>query len=150
MRKAGHPPRAWIEDVRVKSWFSPRRISWTSICRWVQKRGPYQSLCIVVVPLAIVEPLKLVAAVVAGSGHWVTGTITIGCAYLVSVFFLERLFIIAKPNLLKLGWFATGWRWFVAMRSKALALAKSAFLSVSRISGRSKRERAQRFHPSPR
>jgi hypothetical protein len=97
----------------------------------VQSLGPYASLAVVAVPLAIVEPLKLVAAVVAGSGHWVTGTITIACAYLVSLFFVERLFVIAKPKLLTLHWFAAGWTWFVAMRGKALALIKWPFVGTN-------------------
>ena len=124
------------------------RFIWTPIRRWVQGLGPYASLAVVAVPLAIVEPLKLVAGVVAGSGHWVTGTITIGCAYLVSLFFVERLFVIAKPKLLTLHWFAAGWTWFVAMRGKALALIKWPFIGASRTARRRKRERAQRFHPT--
>lgn len=126
------------------------RIFWTPIRRWVQGLGPYASLCVVVVPLAIVEPLKLVAAVVAGTGHWLTGTITIVCAYLVSLFFVERLFVIAKPKLLTLHWFAVGWNWFVRMRSKTLALIKWPFVGAGRTPRRRRRERAQRFRPSPR
>jgi hypothetical protein len=122
--------------------FSPGRIIWTPIRRWVQSLGPYASLCVVVVPLAIVEPLKLVAAVVAGSGHWVTGTVTIGCAYLVSLFFVERLFVIAKPKLLTLRWFAAAWTWFVAMRGKALALIKWPFVGANRTDLRRKRKKA--------
>jgi hypothetical protein len=122
-------------------------IIWAPIRRWVQSLGPYASLAVVGVPLAIVEPLKLVAAVVAGTGHWLTGTITIGCAYLVSLFFVERLFVIAKPKLLTLHWFAAGWNWFVAIRSKALALIKWPFVGASRTPRRRRRERARRFHP---
>jgi hypothetical protein len=122
----------------VKSVFWPARVVWTPIRRWVQSLGPYASLCVVAVPLAIVEPLKLIAAVVAGSGHWLTGTITIACAYLVSLFFVERLFVIAKPKLLTLPWFAAGWKWFVGIRSRALAL----FVSANRTALRRRRKRA--------
>lgn len=128
----------------------PAPIIWTPIRRWVQNLGPYASLVVVVVPLAIVEPLKLIAAVVAGTGHWLTGTITIVCAYLVSLFFVERLFVIAKPKLLTLPWFAAGWNWFVAMRGKALALVKWPPVSAKPTTVRRKRRRAQRLHPAPR
>jgi hypothetical protein len=131
--------RKSIREPRVKSSFSPAQIVWTPICRWVQSLGPYVSLCVVVVPLAIVEPLKLVAAVVAGSGHWVTGTVTIACAYAVSLFFVERLFVIAKPKLLMLPWFAAGWKWFVAVRSKTLALIKWPFAGADRTALQRKR-----------
>jgi hypothetical protein len=126
------------------------RIIWHPIRRWMQGLGPYASLVVVGVPLAIVEPLKLVAAVVAGTGHWLTGTITIVCAYLVSLFFVERLFVIAKPKLLTLHWFAVGWNWFVAVRRKALALIRWPPVSANRTAVRRKRRRATKFHPSPR
>jgi hypothetical protein len=126
----------------VRNVFSPVRTIWTPIRRWVQGLGPYASLCVVVVPLAIVEPLKLIAAVVAGSGHWVTGTVTIACAYAVSLFFVERLFIAAKPKLLTLPWFAAAWKWFVAARSKVLALIKWSFVVTNRTDLRRKRKRA--------
>src|ERR1051326_5387224 len=48
------------------------RIIWTPIRRWVQGLGPYTSLVVVAVALAIVEPLKLVGAVVAGTGPLLT------------------------------------------------------------------------------
>jgi hypothetical protein len=118
------------------------RIIWTPIRRWMQGLGPYTSLVVVGVPLAIVEPLKLIAAVVAGTGHWLTGTITIVCAYLVSLFFVERLFVIAKPKLLTLRWFAAAWNWFVAMRGKALALIRWPPVSTNRASVKRRRRRA--------
>ena len=40
------------------------------IRRRIQKLGPYQSLILILLPLLLVEPLKLVALVIAGKGHW--------------------------------------------------------------------------------
>jgi len=88
--------------------------------RAIERLSPYASSCVVAVPLAIVEPLKLVAVVIAGSGHWITGTVTIGCAYALSLLLVERLFLIVKPKLLTLRWFATLWKWFVATRGTVL------------------------------
>ena len=70
--------------------------------------------------MAIIEPLKLVAVVIAGSGHWITGTIAIGCAYALSLLVIERLFLIVKPKLLTLPWFAACWNWFVGARGAVL------------------------------
>lgn len=91
----------------------------------IERLAPYPSLLLVAVPLAIVEPLKLAVLVIAGDGHWITGIIALICAYAVSLFVTERLFVIVKPKLLELPWFAVGWRYFVSMRRKAwLALQK--------------------------
>ena len=40
-----------------------------SIHRFLNRLGPYQALLTLAVPLAIVEPLKLVALFVLGGGH---------------------------------------------------------------------------------
>jgi hypothetical protein len=88
--------------------------------RSIGRLGPYPSLLIVTVPLAIAEPLKLAALFVLGGGHWTVGVIVIICAYATSLFITERLFAIVKPNLLKLPWFAVAWSWFVAVRDKGV------------------------------
>ena len=45
-----------------------------SMRRFLERLPPYSSLVVVAVPLAIVEPLKLAAVLVAGDGDWLTGT----------------------------------------------------------------------------
>lgn len=54
-------------------------------------------LALLIVPVGLVEPLKLVALFVAGKGHWLSGTAMIIGAYVVSFFFVERLFRVIKP-----------------------------------------------------
>jgi hypothetical protein len=72
------------------------------------------------VPLALVEPLKLVALIVAGEGHWLTGTGMILGAYAVSILVVERLFRVVKPKLMTLSWFAKLWMRLVALRNKLI------------------------------
>ncbi len=91
-----------------------------SLRRSLERLGPYPSLLVLAVPLSIVEPLKLVAVFVVGDGHWLAGTFVMLGAYAGSLFVTERLFVIVKPKLLCLPWFATIWTWFVALREKAL------------------------------
>jgi hypothetical protein len=101
---------------------SPIRHSRSSrLRRWIEGLGPYQSLVLLAIPISLVEPLKLAAVAIAGSGHWITGTITIVCAYAASLLFVERLFKIVKPKLLTLPWFARLWNWLLAVRGRALA-----------------------------
>jgi hypothetical protein len=89
-----------------------------SLRRRSQKLGPYQSLALLAVPLAFAEPLKLIAVYVAGGGRWVTATGMMIAAYCASLLVVERLFRAVKPKLLMLGWFATLWGWWVALRNK--------------------------------
>ena len=88
--------------------------------RRIQRLSPYQSLALLMVPVALVEPLKLVALFVAGGGHWLTGTGIMVAAYAASLLVLERLFRVVKPKLLTLVWFAKVWSWVIALRDKVI------------------------------
>jgi hypothetical protein len=87
---------------------------------WIESLGPYQSLLLVAVPVCLVEPMKLAAVAIAGEGHWIAGTGMIIAAYAASLLLVERLFLIAKPKLLTLPWFASIWTRFVALRATVL------------------------------
>jgi hypothetical protein len=91
------------------------------IRRRLQKVSPYASLILLLIPLLLVEPLKLVAVIVAGGGHWLTGTGMLVGAYAASLLVTERLFQIVKPKLMTIGWFAKLWSGFVALRAKLVA-----------------------------
>ena len=84
--------------------------------RRIQQLGPYQSLALMLLPILLVEPLKIVALLVAGGGHWLTGTGIMIAAYAVSLVFVERLFKVVKSKLMTMNWFANMWTWFTAMR----------------------------------
>jgi hypothetical protein len=90
--------------------------------RLVEGLGPYQSFALLLVSIGLVEPLKLIAVAVAGDGHWIIGTVMIVAAYAAGLLLVDRLFVVVKPKLLTLPWFARLWRWFVAVRSKAVRL----------------------------
>jgi hypothetical protein len=99
----------------------PRR-GMTAIARTrrrLQQTGPYLSLLLMLLPLLLVEPLKIAALVVAGKGHWMSGTGILVAAYAVSLLFVERLFKVVKPKLMTLDWFARSWTWFTAIRDRA-------------------------------
>jgi hypothetical protein len=100
--------------------------------RFLNRLGPYQSLLILAVPLAIVEPLKLVALFVVGGGHFIAGVLVMICAYAGSLFITERLFVVLKPKLLTLPWFAFGWRWFVTARDKLFSWLRRTWTRVRR------------------
>jgi hypothetical protein len=101
--------------------------------RRLEQLGPYPSLLVLAVPLAVVEPFKLVAVLIAGGGHFVTGLFFLILTYVVSLVVTERLFIILKPKLLMLPWFAKSWRWFVALRRLGLRWLRSLWTPAGKF-----------------
>ena len=69
-------------------------------------------------PIAIVEPLKLIGLFIFGKGHWITGSFVMLFAYAGSLLAVERLFKIVKPKLMTLHWFAAPWKWLMSVRQK--------------------------------
>jgi hypothetical protein len=98
-----------------------------SLRRSIEGLGPYPSLLLLALSTAMVEPLKLAAVTVAGYGHWVTGTAMIVACYAFSLFVVERLFVIVKPKLLSIPWFAKLWKGFVFVRIRAAWLLRHSF-----------------------
>jgi hypothetical protein len=115
--------------------FRPRKIT-RSVVRCIERLGPYQSLSILAVPLAIVEPLKLVALFVVGGGHFIAGVLVMICAYAGSLFITERLFAVLKPKLLILPWFAFAWQCFVTVRDKLVNWLLRTWTRVRRSANR--------------
>jgi hypothetical protein len=77
-------------------------------------------------PLLLVEPLKMVALAVAGKGHWLTGAGMMLGAYAGSLLIVERLFRVVKPKLMMMDWFSIGWNWFTGFRDKTVGWLKRA------------------------
>ena len=82
----------------------------------IKRLGPYTSAAFVLVPLLIVEPLKLAALWIVGEGHWFAGTVSLIIAYAGSLFVVERLFRVLKPNILRAPALAKGWACFIVVR----------------------------------
>lgn len=89
--------------------------------RTIERLGPYQSRTLLALPIATVEPLKLAAVAVAGTGHWITGTAMLVACYALSLLVVERLFLIVKPKLMTIRWFDSCWKRFISLRSNALS-----------------------------
>lgn len=108
--------------------------------RAIEKLGPYQSLALLAIPACIVEPAKLAALAIAGEGHWFTGTVVIIAAYATSLLFVERLFAIVKPKLLKLAWFARVWSWVIAIRDRLMKPLRMIALNEPARSSKSRHD----------
>ena len=97
-----------------------------SLRHFIERLGPYQALTVLAVPVCVVEPLKLAAVAVVGEGHWTTGAAMIAVAYAGSLLLVERLFLLVKPNLLGLRWFARLLAWVIVRRYRLVKAFRCA------------------------
>ncbi|GLR78680.1 hypothetical protein [Azospirillum oryzae] len=115
------------------------------IGHWVAGLGPYPSLILVLVPLALLEPAKPVGAWLFATGRPMAGVAVIVGAELIKITLVERLFHVAKPKLLTIGWFAWGYvrvtAWLAWLKETAPFRAARRLLYGLRRLGRRVRRR---------
>ncbi|MBK1841677.1 hypothetical protein JHL17_30190 [Azospirillum sp. YIM B02556] len=108
--------------------------------RWVAGLRPYPSLILVLVPLAVLEPAKPVGAWLFATGRPMAGVAVIVGAELIKITLVERLFHVAKPKLLTIGWFAWGYvrvtAWLAWLKETAAVRAARGLLDGLRRFGR--------------
>jgi len=86
------------------------RLARLPLWRWIESRierlPPYATLALFLIPVAIIEPLKVYALYLMGLGHVLGGVLTLVVAKIVGVGLAERLFAISRDKLLSIRWFA--------------------------------------------
>ncbi|MBI2733921.1 MAG: hypothetical protein HYX44_11655 [Aquabacterium sp.] len=98
--------------------------------RWIEGRiqalPPYASLALFAVPLLTLLPVKLLALYWLGHGHTVLGISVIIGAKLGGTATTARLFMLTRPTLMKLAWFARGFTRWMAFKDGVLARVKNS------------------------
>jgi hypothetical protein len=91
----------------------------------VARLPAYGVLTLFLVPLAIIEPLKIYGLFLFGQGRFALGIAVFVVAKVVGLGLAERLFAIGRGKLLSIRWFAACHAWLIAMREKAYRWLKS-------------------------
>ena len=73
---------------------------------WIEGLNRYAALSLVLVPLAILEPVKPLGFYLTAKGHLVSGGSVIAIGEIVKVTLVEQVIEITKPKLLSFHWFA--------------------------------------------
>jgi hypothetical protein len=79
----------------------------------------YGVLALFLVPLAVIEPLKVYGLVLFGEGRYLAGILVFVVAKVVGLGLAERLFAIGRGKLLSIAWFAACHRRVLAVRDGA-------------------------------
>jgi hypothetical protein len=74
--------------------------------RNIQQFGPYKSLAVLLVPLVVVEPVKMTGMAFVGLGHWVGGICMIIGGYAAGILVVDRLYRVVKSKLYTMPWCA--------------------------------------------
>ena len=87
----------------------------------LERLGPYSSVGILVIPVIVIEPLKIASFAIIGSGRFVLGAAALAISQGLSLIVIERPFGIVKPKLLTLRWFVHVWSLYTDLRDRLLS-----------------------------
>jgi hypothetical protein len=83
---------------------------------WIVSLPPYPTLALFVLPLAILESVKPMAAYLVGTGHVATGLISLILGEILKLVLVERLFSVSRDKLMSIPAFAWTHRKFSAAK----------------------------------
>ena len=79
---------------------------WAALATWIARLPPWAALLLLVMPTALLFPIKLGALVLMRHGYYATGITVLVLAKIVGTALLARLFALTQPALMQWAWFA--------------------------------------------
>lgn len=87
---------------------------------------PYGALVAFALPTSLLLPLKLVAVWLLANDYFVTATLLFLGAKIVSTALIARVFVLTKPALMQIPWFAGAYNWFLPWKEALFAEIRSS------------------------
>jgi len=99
---------AWVAKFPLIKWFE----------RFIERLPPYPTMAVFLIPGAVLFPVKLAAVWLMTHGHVLIGLGVIVGAKVLGTAIVARSYVICKPKLMTIGWFARLHDWLIATRSR--------------------------------
>ncbi|MEO5934555.1 MAG: hypothetical protein ABIQ08_13540, partial [Duganella sp.] len=132
--------------ARLTAWPPLHRLE-ARICRL----GPYAALVLFALPAVLLFPVKLLALWAMGNGHALAGLVVIIVAKVVGAAAVARLYLLTRPVLLTILWFARLLHWFLDLKERWIAAlrATAAWRRVDALAARLRHWRRTPPMPAP-
>jgi hypothetical protein len=92
------------------------------IAWWIASLGPYPTLALFVIPLALLEPVKPLSAYLIASGHFTNGMLVLAVGEVLKITLVERIFYIGRDKLMTIKAFAWAYSFVLGWLTWAQAL----------------------------
>lgn len=100
---------------------------WQKIEVFISNLSPVCSLCILLVPMLTLMPMKFLGLYFVDMGHVASGVAIIVISKIFGTAIFARLFTIALPNLLKMRWFARFYPRWISWKNSLLRYVRSTW-----------------------
>lgn len=94
----------------------------------IARLPPYAALLVFVLPTAVLFPVKLAAMWLLAQGKVATATATFIVAKIASTALVARLFMLTRPALMQIAWFARAYNWFMPWKDRLFAQIRASWV----------------------
>lgn len=101
---------------------------WAALERWIASLPPYPSLLVFALPTTLLLPLKFVAVWLLARGMVAAATGLFIGAKIVSTALVARLFLLTKPALMRIAWFARAYGWFMPWKERLFDIIRASWV----------------------
>ncbi len=95
--------------------------------RFIAGLPPYGALVALALPASLLLPLKLLAVWLLANEHFLTAALLFVGAKIASTALLARIFILTKPSLMQISWFARAFNWFMPWKDALYAQIRESW-----------------------
>lgn len=117
----------WRPLSELLAWFAKFR-PWAAVERWIARLPPYPALLVFALPTALLMPLKFVAMWLLANGKLAAATGLFVGAKIASTALVARIFMLTKPALMRLEWFARAYGWFIPWKDHLFAIIRASWV----------------------
>ena len=101
---------------------------WAMTERMIAGLPPYGALLVLAVPSAVLIPAKLIGVYMFATGHFFVAMMVIFLAKLASTALIARIFLLTKPALMQIGWFARAYETFMPWKDRLFAYIRASWV----------------------
>ncbi|MGQ0456994.1 MAG: hypothetical protein ACT4OU_08020 [Hyphomicrobium sp.] len=99
-----------------------------AIERAIAKAPPYAALLVFALPTTLLLPLKFVAMWLLAQGQVAAATGLFIGAKVASTALIARIFLLTKPALMRIPWFARAYGWFMPWKDHLFAIIRASWI----------------------
>lgn len=101
---------------------------WAKLELLIAGLPPYGALLALAIPSAVLIPAKLLGVYFLTTGHLISAGVVIFLAKITSTALIARVFLLTKPALMQIGWFARAYEMFVPWQEALFARIRASFV----------------------
>ena len=100
---------------------------WARLEEAIRRLPPYAAFVVFALPTTILLPLKFATIWLIARGFILTAGALFVAAKIVSTALIARLFMLTKPALMQIGWFARAYHWFMPWKEALFARIRASW-----------------------